>query len=133
MNTLQKQRVVELRSQGESYLKIANALGISVNTIKSYCRRNNLGADYIAEQAVIDGNCGNCGVPLEHKQGSKRKRFCSDKCRLEWWKIHPEAVSRKAIYRFACVTCGLEFESYGNTKRKYCSRACYGAARRAST
>jgi DNA-binding NarL/FixJ family response regulator len=44
MDSNQKQRIEHLRTQGESYAFIAKELGISVNTIKSYYQRNNLGA-----------------------------------------------------------------------------------------
>jgi DNA-directed RNA polymerase specialized sigma24 family protein len=43
--TEQKQKLHKMRLEGSSYSKIASALGISENTIKSiksYCRRNNL-------------------------------------------------------------------------------------------
>jgi len=132
MTTAQKQRIEYLRGKGESYAAIADDLSISENTVKSYCRRNNIGVAIKQEQPVATNTCANCGRPLEHTPGSKRKRFCSDKCRMMWWKAHPEAVNRKAVYRFACPACGTEFEAYGNTRRKYCSRSCFGAMRRAS-
>jgi len=133
MDSKQKQRIEYLRTQGESYAFIAKELGISVNTIKSYCRRNNLGAAIKKEQLLSNQNnaCDNCGKPLVHTSGAKKKRFCSDKCRMAWWANHPEAVNRKAIYHFICPTCKLEFQSYGNAHRKYCSRGCFGLARRA--
>ena len=43
MTTAQKQRIEYLRGKGDSYAAIAADLGISENTIKSYCRRNNIG------------------------------------------------------------------------------------------
>ena len=132
MTTAQKERIEYLRSKGNSYAAIAADLGMSENTVKSYCRRSNIGIGEKAEQAATMDACANCGRPLEHTPGAKRKRFCSDKCRMMWWKAHPEAVNRKAVYCFACPACGAEFESYGNAHRKYCSRACFGAARRAS-
>lgn len=133
MTNLQKERIAQMRGGGKSYAAIAAALGVSENTVKSYCRRNGLGADYIADQTPSEGNaCANCGKPVEQRLGTKRKRFCSDKCRLAWWSAHPEAMNRKAVYSFICPTCGVVFEAYGNARRKYCSRACYGAARRAS-
>ncbi|MDD5917522.1 MAG: zinc ribbon domain-containing protein [bacterium] len=60
----------------------------------------------------------------------KAKYFCSDKCRNVWWNAHPEKVQRKAYYHLTCEYCGKEFISYGNRKRKYCSRPCYADARR---
>ena len=132
MNTAQKQRIELLRGKGESYASIADDLGISENTVKSHCRRYNIGIAIKQEQPTPTEFCANCGCPLRHMPGSKRKRFCSDKCRMAWWKTHPEVVKRKAVYRFVCPTCGGSFEAYGNANRKYCSRACFGTARKAS-
>jgi endogenous inhibitor of DNA gyrase (YacG/DUF329 family) len=134
MTLLQKERIVLLRGKGESYAKIAAMLELSVNTVKSYCRRNNLGVEYIAEEqsAATEGVCENCGCPLKRLPRAKQKRFCSDKCRMAWWKAHPEAVNRKAVYHFKCAACDTPFESYGNANRKYCSRACFGFSRRVS-
>lgn len=131
MTTAQKQRIEYLRGKGDSYTAIAADLGISENTIKSYCRRNNIGVAIKQERVVSTGVCETCGCPLTRTQGSKQKRFCSDKCRMAWWAKHPEAVNRKAVYHFVCPTCGTEFESYGNAHRRYCSRACFGLSRRA--
>lgn len=135
MTRSQKQRVVHLRGKGKSYAAIADTLGISENTIKSYCRRNILSAGCTIAQpetAEAADVCLNCGRSLIHTPGLKRKRFCSDKCRSAWWKVHPEALNRKAIYHFICPKCGKVFESYGNAHRKYCSRACLADARRGS-
>ena len=130
MTALQKERIKQMRTKGESYAVIATALGISENTIKSYCRRNNLGIEFISQQAAVtDDACENCGKPLEHSQGSKRKRFCSDICRLAWWNTHPESMNQKAVYSFICPCCGAAFTAYGNKGRKYCSHACYVAHR----
>ncbi len=129
MTPLQKERISVLRARGESYSAVAAALGVSENTVKSYCRRNSPGA-----MPAADSNgtaCANCRAPLMHTPGKKWRRFCSDACRLSWWNAHPEAVDRKAVYSFVCPVCGAAFESYGDANRKYCSRACYGAARSA--
>ena len=40
MTDLEKQRVAVLRSQGQSYGAIADALHVSVNSVKTFCRRN---------------------------------------------------------------------------------------------
>ena len=44
MTNEQKRTIAELRSKGATYAKIGEALGISKDTVKSYCRRNNLSA-----------------------------------------------------------------------------------------
>jgi endogenous inhibitor of DNA gyrase (YacG/DUF329 family) len=132
MTNLQKEQIVQLRTIGESYARIADALSISINTVQSYCRRNNLGGNVTVsaeKTAATKSFCKNCGKELDRLPGQKARRFCSDKCRLEWWNSHPEAVSRKAVYHFVCPTCGAEFTAYGNARRKYCSHSCYIKAR----
>jgi hypothetical protein len=123
MKQQQKEKIIKMRQDGFSYSRISKALGVSENTVKSICRRNNLG---FQKDGIF---CLQCGTPLAQTAGVKQKRFCSDKCRLAWWNNHPEAVNRKAIYTFICPVCGLEFESYGNKNRKYCSRTCYGRSK----
>lgn len=130
MTYQQREKIRQLRGDGFSYSRIAATLGISENTVKSYCRRNNLSGVSIGSAIQADGVlCHQCGSPLTHTAGAKQKRFCSDKCRMAWWNAHPEVVSRKAIYSFTCAHCGTAFESYGNKKRKYCSRACYAKSK----
>lgn len=130
MTQQQKEKIIQMRRDGVSYSKISSAIGISENTVKSFCRRNNLGKSYTGTGLQKDGVfCRQCGTPLTHTAGAKQKRFCSDKCRMGWWNAHPEAVRRKAIYTFTCAHCGAAFESYGNKHRKYCSRVCYGKSK----
>ena len=128
MTDLQKQNVVYLRGRGDKYASIADTLGISENTIKSYCRRKSL----VFRPSDAHDVCVNCGHDLEHIPGKKKKRFCSDQCRMAWWNAHPDAVNRQSFYHFTCPTCGNEFESYGDANRKYCSRACFAVARRST-
>ncbi|PKK40485.1 hypothetical protein ABB02_00238 [Clostridiaceae bacterium JG1575] len=132
MTSTQKQQIEIFRGKGESYAAIAETLGISKNTVKSYCRRHNNNSPFAADpMQSTNGVCVNCGEPLIQTTGSKKKRFCSDKCRLDWWAAHPEAGNRKAVYHFVCPVCGTTFTAYGNAQRKYCSRACASSARRA--
>lgn len=42
MTNEQKAKITELRHNGVSYASIASALGISKETVKSFCRRNSL-------------------------------------------------------------------------------------------
>lgn len=121
MNTNQQNKIRELRMLGETYSAIAANVDLSENTVKSFCRRNN-----IAENIDI---CPVCSHALTHIHGKRKKRFCSDKCRMEWWRTHQDKLNKKAVYAFLCQNCGKAFNAYGNSKRKYCSRACYGASR----
>jgi len=130
MNHQQKEAIQQLREEGQSYSRIAELLGISDNTVKSYCRRNNLGGVALpASEPVSETFCRQCGAPLKQIIGKKQKQYCSDQCRLAWWNAHPEAVTHKSMRLFTCQTCGRVFEGYGKRERKFCSRACYGKSK----
>ena len=123
MKDKQKQQMIALRREGAGYGSIACQLGLSINTVKSFCRRHSLAkpkSEFVCEQ---------CGRPIEQIPGRKRKRFCCDACRNKWWNSHLDLVKRKAVYTFTCPACGKEFTIYGNRRRKFCSHACYIAYR----
>ena len=130
MTYAQKQRIARLRGEGASYAQIGAQLGLSENTVKSYGRRNQLDAAVTMAQnsTGIVSACEHCGQPMA-LSGQRTKRFCSNACRSAWWKEHPEALDRKAIYKFTCSYCGAAFDCYGNNHRKYCSRGCYAKAK----
>ena len=123
MKNEQKQKIIALRRDGAGYGSIASQLGISINTVKSFCRRHSLAAP------PTDHLCEQCGRPIIQNPGRKRKRFCSDACRNKWWNSHLDLVKRKAVYTFTCLACGKKFTVYGNSHRKFCSHACYIAYR----
>jgi uncharacterized protein YjcR len=132
MTLFQKEQIQRMLSEGMGYSKIASCLNISVNTIKSYCRRNDLGG--MAEVSQDEENtaenemssfCKNCGKPIKQIDGVKQRKFCSDKCRMAWWNSNTDMVNRKAIYHLECAGCSKPFNSYGNKKRKYCCHSCY--------
>ncbi len=129
MTTQQKEQISLLRSQGESYSRIAASLDLSENTVKSYCRRNGI-IPLTTQETESSTTCDHCGQPLLQTPGARKRRFCSDKCRMQWWYSHTEAMQRKAVHHFTCPVCGKKFKSYGNLTRIYCSRACFGVARK---
>lgn len=117
-------RISSLKRQGRSAAVIAEELHLPVNTVKSYLRRHPGTSD-----ARI---CPKCGKTVIQNKGRKEKRFCSDRCRMGWWNAHQEELDKKAYYTLVCQQCGKEFVSYGNQRRKFCSRECYGKHRRKS-
>lgn len=128
MNDLQRERIVQLRTGGASYNKIASALGISINTVKSFCRRNNLGGNLsigVLKNIVSQIFCKQCGKELVQVPGRKALKFCSGDCRVKWWNARPDKVNKKAFYSFTCANCNVSFTAYGNSTRKYCSHQCY--------
>lgn len=83
MNDSQRNQIKRLRQDGYSYRRIAQSLGISENTIKTYCRRQGLGG-VVSTTKATDGIrfCTNCGAAVIQTAGRKEKKFCSDKCRM---------------------------------------------------
>ncbi len=133
MTDRQKDRIRQMRADGYGYMKIAQELGISENTVKSFCRRKGLNGAAAADTAPSadrdKGVCPCCGAEVRQNPGRKEKKFCSDKCRNKWWNSHLDQVERKAHYEFVCACCKKPFTAYGNAGRKYCSHACYVADR----
>ena len=124
----QKEKIIRFRSQGFGYAEISRELGISRNTVKSFCRRNGL--------MISDNNppldkdrCRECGKPIMQQKKKKRRIFCCKSCREKWWTQHAGRINRKAVYTFTCAGCGRSFTAYGNKNRKYCSHSCYIADR----
>ena len=131
----EKSRLSVMRKAGCSYAEIAEELGISKNTVKTFCRRNGLAVE-VKDAPVTETPeqqegklCPTCGKPVIQTQGRKEKKFCSDVCRTRWWNSHLSLVNRKAVYEFSCPTCGSAFAAYGNRHRKYCCHECYIADR----
>lgn len=128
MNDMQKSQIINMRADGIGYRAIAKELDISENTIKSFCRRNNLAkAESVAVSATPSEKviCKNCGKAVPQNDKRKKKQFCSDKCRMAWWNSHREEVHHKNITTKVCPGCNRKFQVYGNADRKYCSHACY--------
>lgn len=66
MKKEQKQQIITLRRNGMGYGSIASQLGISINTVKSFCHRHSLAAQ------ADDSVCEECGKPIAHNPGRKR-------------------------------------------------------------
>ena len=94
MNTAQKEQIRQHRMEGVTYEKIAVCLGLSVNTVKSFCQRNQLGGR--KQHTSAKHTCKQCGVEVKQLSHRKEKKFCSDKCRLTWWNSHPEKMQQIA-------------------------------------
>ena len=120
MTNGEKVQIVQMRKRGLGYAEIALSLGLSVNTVKSYCRRS--GVKPLEKKTAQSGDvCRQCGSVLKLTSGRKRKRFCSDACRLCWRHAHRELG--KNARTIVCASCGKAFVT--DRMQKYCSRACY--------
>ena len=75
MTSEQQRSIRALRSTGQTMPQIAAALGLPMNSVKSFLRR----------ERQKDGVCKQCGRPLVQLPGKKAKLFCCDRCRWAWW------------------------------------------------
>ena len=64
MTDEQKQQIIRLRKEGFGYTAVANKVGISKDTVKSFCRRNGLAGEMAAAQGDSVPGCRECGKPL---------------------------------------------------------------------
>ena len=132
MNAVQKEQISKARCSGESYSSIADTLGLSVNTVKSFCRRNGITKDNVSGAETIKENkgiCVRCGKKLIFSSNAKPKRFCDDKCRISWWNHHRNLLRHKREHNLTCAHCGASFDYSDIKTRKYCSHPCYIADR----
>ena len=116
MTSEQKQEISAMQQAGFGYSKIAKVIGVSENTVKSYCRRQK--ATTVSETTDL---CAQCGKPIDKSKRSSR-RFCSDACRIRWWNKQPKA---DMPYTAHCACCGKEIQMRRKNERKYCSHRCY--------
>ncbi|MBD5524782.1 MAG: RNA polymerase subunit sigma-70 [Lachnospiraceae bacterium] len=135
MTDAQAAQIKEMRLNGMGYRAIADALGLSRDIVRNHCKAKGMGG-YVAatvrnmqEWAEKSGICICCGKEIAQQGNGRPRKFCSEKCRRQWWKAHPEEGNRKAMYTKVCARCGKEFTAYGNGHRKYCSHDCYIKAR----
>lgn len=75
-----------------------------------------------ARDVLVEGTCCECGGWFAL---SRKRRFCSERCR-----VHRAKTSRRGWYRpaprarRACAECGGAVEVPGRARRRYCSKRC---------
>ena len=107
-----------MRAAGKQYKEISEELGIDVSALKVFVHR---------QKHEDVRRCEQCRKALP-KDARKTQRFCSDKCRNDWWYSHQGELQGERLTTFVCTVCGRGFTSY--KQAKYCSRACFFASRR---
>lgn len=110
-------RIIELREKGYGYKRISKEVGISPSAVRHICTKD--------DEKLLHGKCKNCNCSIKSLKGKKKKIFCSDKCRMQWWNNNQNEVNKKAYYNYTCKECNKAFEVYGNSNRTYCSQICY--------
>ena len=130
MTDQQKKQIMGMRQRGDSHAAIAVALGLSRNTVKSFCLRNQR-TEALEQQAapVKSGVCDQCGKGFVLYPGHRQRHFCSDHCRMVWWNAHRDLLNSKGMVEQTCACCGKHFMGYERQRRKFCSHTCYIAYR----
>lgn len=119
MTDEQRQKITNLRTAGNVYKKIGKLLGLSENTVKSFCQRRKLGG-VVGKFNVEVAVCKCCGKPVPQNPGRKQKKFCSDQCRMKWWNSHLDQVNRKANYDYICPVCKKIQKKFSQTSSTAC-------------
>ena len=150
MTKEQKQQIAALRTKGLVFAEIANKMNLSINSVKSYCRRNDIIPDAATANVSIQEpehtneatadippeptyesriTCKLCGETLTNTPGHRQKTFCSVFCQRKYWRQNRPLMQHHTLISVTCPNCGRTFFDYAGHKRKYCSHSCYIAHR----
>ena len=125
MTTVEARKIAELQRRGVGYRRIANALGLPINSVKSYCQRHPV--QEVQPQVSV---CKTCGADLGEKAAIYKKQFCCDQCRTAWWNANRKLLRQTQDYVRNCAYCGEPFSIYGRPTQRFCSLRCYHDQRR---
>lgn len=126
VNTEQKELIITYRNDGLSYKEIAEKIGVTREYARTVCSRANRRKEIDGMIPVTDDVCKSCGKPLSRTDGKKKKQFCDDQCRNNYY-------NRKNMHKpyvLTCEHCGNEFVAYGNPHKRFCSRECQTLSRK---
>ena len=118
MTEKEKKTILDMRAAGKSYKEISGKVGIEISALKVFVHRQN--------QKGEGRRCAQCRKVLP-QDARQTQRFCSRKCRNDWWNSHPDQLQGQGQNACVCEVCGKGFASY--KKARYCSRACFYASR----
>ena len=130
IDAIRREQAPLLRSHGMGYGKIAAVTDLTKGIVRNLClnvpeTEPNESLDTQMENGEA---CAFCGAPIDQHGGPGRpRRFCSDHCRRQYWRLHRAEQKRNPdiIVIRQCKYCGQPFEVYGKTDRKYCCRNHY--------
>lgn len=113
---IDKNEVVGMKNQGLSYREIAKKLSTPLGTIKTIVSRASNTKKVISIRKE-NPCCKNCGKKLLLSQGKRKRCFCSDKCRTEYWLKNQKKRN--------CKCCGVLFVPKSKKSQCFCSWKCY--------
>ncbi|MBQ7540921.1 MAG: RNA polymerase subunit sigma-70 [Clostridia bacterium] len=122
MTEKQKKQIDVCRENGLTISAIADVTGLSVSAIKSYCSRRN------EAEPPSDFHCKFCGAALMQTEKHREKHFCNQSCYFRW--RYAQGDIKRTVYQKKCAHCGKPFTAASKKEQKYCSCACFYAARK---
>lgn len=72
-----EEQIIWLRQAGYGYKRIARTLNITVAEVRGICDEE--------DETILSGQCKQCQTSIRSIKGKKRKQFCSDRCRWDYW------------------------------------------------
>lgn len=84
-----KTRIKQLRSEGYGYKRIAKTLALTLSVVRYAVTK-------MSDEDLFEGRCEKCGIKIKSIKGKKKKRFCSDRCRWDWWNNHIKETKHKS-------------------------------------
>ena len=129
-NEIAREQARLLREKGMSLRKTAAMTGLTKDIVRNISRKIDAAADDdTLEDRIRDGQaCAYCGGDMEQHGGSGRpRRFCSERCRRQYWRLHRPEQKRKEdkLFLRTCAYCAKTFQIYGKNDRTYCCREHY--------
>lgn len=129
-DALQREQAQYLRMRGMSLQKVVDITGLTKSTVRNLDKYIEPGDPDETLHLKIENNeaCAFCGGPIEQHDGAGRpRRFCSDHCRRQYWRLHRDEQKKnpEIVFTRICRYCGQPFEIYGKNERKYCCRDHY--------
>jgi len=130
-NEIAREQARLLREKGMSLRKVAAITGLTKDVVRNISRKIVVAAD---DDDTLDSRinggqaCTYCGGSMEQHVGSGRpRRFCSERCRRQYWRLHRPEQKKKEdkLFLRICAYCGKTFQIYGKNDRKYCCREHY--------
>lgn len=104
-------KVVELHNRNESVVSIANEIGVSDKSVRSWLYKLGLKKQFIP----CEGECASCGETYVRKQ--EHAKFCSQRCRN----------AERAKKEYVCQHCNKKV--FSHNERKFCSKHCSAQSR----
>ena len=128
-NEIAREQARLLRGKGMSLRKVAAITGLTKDVVRNISRKIVAADDDTLDSRISSRNaCAYCGGDMEqHGAPGRPRRFCSERCRRQYWRLHRPEQKKKEdkLFLRTCAYCGKTFQIYGKNDRKYCCREHY--------